>query len=309
MSAIDKYIPHITITQESKNWFGFLRYIHKIQLFRQIFLSMVAIGLYTFGLIYYLIEVLDIPKISTTIHQILGITLGLLLVIRTNTAYDRFWEGRKAIGSLNNSCRNLALKLNAILPEGDRALRHEMAGYITAYAYALKEHLRSGVKFEELTDIEDPGVMFEIKKAFHVPNRIAKLIYERFRTLYKNHIIDGHQFQMLDNNLNEFTNVIGACERIKRTPQPKAYSMHLKLFLLVYVATLPVSLARELGYWCIPAIMIVFYAMVGMEMIGEEIEDPFGTDANDIPTDAICAAIRHNVFEILDPQVTGTKSS
>jgi putative membrane protein len=306
--AGSRRIPYIVApVAESKNWFSFLKNAHKTSTFRQLFLSMVAIGFYTALLDYVLIELLNIPNITPIVHQILGITLGLMLVIRTNTSYDRWWEGRRVVGSLTNSSRNLALELNAFLPPEDKETRYRFAGLIATYFYSLKEHLRQGVKFEELEDVNFDTLQI-LKKAYHVPNRVAQLIYDDINEIYQKKVIDGYQFISLVRKTEDFTDVVGACERIKKTPLPKAYSMHLKFFILVYISTLPIGIIHELRYWTIPATMLIFYAMVGMELIGEEIEDPFGKDENDIPMDSICNNVRHNVFEILIPETTEMKS-
>lgn len=304
----NRRIPYIVApVVESKNWFSFLRNAHKTSTFRQLFLSMLAIGVYTALLDYILIELLNIPNITPIVHQILGITLGLMLVIRSNTAYDRWWEGRRMVGGLTNSCRNLALELNAFLPPSDKESRYRFAGLIATYFFSLKEHLRQGVKFEELEDINHDTLQI-LKKAYHVPNRVAQLLFDEISEANRKGVVDGFQFISLIRKTEDFTDIVGACERIKKTPLPKAYSIHLKLFILIYISTLPIGIIHELRYWTIPATMLIFYAMVGMEMIGEEIEDPFGTDENDIPMDSICNTVRHNVFEILMPETTEIKN-
>ena len=103
----------------------------------------------------------------------------------------------------------------------------------------------------------------------------------------------------LDKQIEAFTDVVGACERIKNTPIPFSYSVHLKKFLFFYIAILPFALIHDMSYWSIPIMVLVFYAFAGLEVIGEEIEDPFGKDVNDLPTDQISANINANVKEIL----------
>ncbi|HVK46984.1 MAG TPA: bestrophin family ion channel, partial [Pseudobacter sp.] len=98
--------------------------------------------------------------------------------------------------------------------------------------------------------------------------------------------------------LQAFTDVCGACERIKNTPIPFSYSVFLKKFIFFYVMTLPVSFVFSLGYIAIPVTAFIFYVLASLEMIAEEIEDPFGSDENDLPTQKIADNIKKHVSEI-----------
>jgi putative membrane protein len=100
--------------------------------------------------------------------------------------------------------------------------------------------------------------------------------------------------------LQALLDITGACERIRKTPIPFSYNVYLKIFITAYAILLPFSLMSEFGYWSIPAVMFVFFAFIGVEMMAEEIEDPFGLDCNDLPTGTIAHTIKGNVFEILE---------
>ena len=91
---------------------------------------------------------------------------------------------------------------------------------------------------------------------------------------------------------------MGACERIRNTPIPFGYTIHLKRIMLIYLLTLPFGFIKTMGWYSIPFMMIVFYTMIGIELMGEEIEEPFGTDLNDLPFDDLAAKIQANVDEI-----------
>ncbi len=107
------------------------------------------------------------------------------------------------------------------------------------------------------------------------------------------------QLLFFQNELNNFTDAVGACERIRKTPIPFSYSVFLKKFIFLYVMTLPFGFVFSLGYWVIPVVSIVFYVLASLELIAEEIEDPFGNDANDLPTDELALGIRMAVRQIL----------
>lgn len=233
-------------------------------------------------------------------HGLLGFAISMLLVFRTNTAYDRWWEGRKLWGSLVNNSRNLALKLSAVLPPEEKEQRIFFRKIIPAYAYALHNHLRSEKTRTELFQGSDHNPILErIDKTKHIPNQIAGLIFQHIHQLHRERKISGEQLIFLNNELQSFTDICGACERIKNTPIPFSYSVFLKKFIFLYVMTLPFGYVFNLGYLVIPVVAIIFYVLASLELIAEEIEDPFGGDDNDVPTDKIAQNIHRHVDEIL----------
>ncbi|MEJ0030317.1 MAG: bestrophin family ion channel [Bacteroidota bacterium] len=124
-------------------------------------------------------------------------------------------------------------------------------------------------------------------------------MYGRVNTLYKEGRVTGDQLINLDKELKDFIDLMGACERIKNTPIPYSYSMYIKKFIFIYLATLPFAFVTSTGYMTIPIVMIIAYIILSVELIAEEIEDPFGRDVNDLPTDELSGKIRDNVKEIL----------
>ncbi|MDB5119287.1 MAG: hypothetical protein JWN56_505 [Sphingobacteriales bacterium] len=224
-------------------------------------------------------------------HGVLGFVISLLLVFRTNTAYDRWWEGRKLWGALTNSSRNLAIKLNAFLK--DAGEKNYFKLMIPNYAFALKNQLRENEDYHEL----DP--VLDVNHEKHLPNHIASLLFNRLSKCRENGELTAEQLLILNADLSVFTDVCGACERIKNTPIPFAYNIFIKKFIFFFVMTLPLGWSFSLGYLVIPIVMLILYALAGLEIIAEEIENPFGTDANDLPIDQICHNIRKHVGEIL----------
>jgi ion channel-forming bestrophin family protein len=264
--------------------------------------ALVFMAVFTLAICLVMLEYYDFNSThfqsTTALHSLLGIVLGLFLVFRTNSAYDRWWEGRKLWGSLVNSTRNFALKLNAYLPESDLENRLWFSKMIPNFVYATKEHLRKGVQFTELEFPE--GNDFEkVKSAKHKPNVLSGLLYKRVNTLYTNKILTGDQFFVLDKEMKDFIDIVGACERIKNTPIPYSYSMFIKKFIFIYIITLPFGFVTTFEYMTIPTVILVTFVLLSVELIAEEIEDPFGRDVNDLPTDELARKIQENVKEIL----------
>jgi len=290
------------IKYNPKTWVSLLlhsysRHVMRTLLPAFIFMTLFSLLVCYLILDYFKLEPHEFPG-TTAVHSLLGIVLGLFLVFRTNTAYDRWWEGRRNWGGLVNSTRNLAIKLNAYLPAGSREDREWFAKMIPNFVYAMKEHLRAGVQLTEL-DAPDDTFFDKLKAVKHKPNRISCMLYERINDLYRRQVITGDQLINVDKEMKDFTDLIGACERIKNTPIPYSYSMFIKKFLFLYIITLPLGFVTTFGYFTVATVLLVTYVLLSVELIGEEIEDPFGRDTNDLPTDELAGKIRENIREIL----------
>lgn len=233
-------------------------------------------------------------------HSLLGFAISMLLVFRTNTAYDRWWEGRKLWGALVNNSRNLAIKLSVMLPENETEQRTFFRKIIPAYAYALLNHLKSESTRIELFEEDAKHPVFkQIDDDKHKPNQVALLMFKHIQQLYSEGKINGDQLIVLNAELQSFTDICGACERIKNTPIPFSYSVFIKKFIFFYTMTLPFGYAFNLGYYVVPVVALIFYVLASLELIAEEIEDPFGGDANDVPTEKIAMNIHKHVSELL----------
>jgi putative membrane protein len=165
------------------------------------------------------------------------------------------------------------------------------------FVFAAKEHLRSGVNFDELELL--PTELEVLRNKGHVPAAICQLLYGKIKALKVANTISEEEYMVLDRNLNSLMESVGACERIKNTPIPFSYSLFIKKFVFIYVTTLPLAFVVQFGYYSSLIATFVFYVLVSMEVLAEEIEDPFGRDDNDLPTDQLCERIKANVLEIL----------
>ena len=288
------------IKYNPRQWFGLIFRFHKSDTFRKMFWVLFFYAIATTILVFSELHFEELLMFSNAfeIHSLLGFVISLLLVFRTNSAYDRWWEGRILWGSMVNNCRNFSIKINAILADSDKESRDFYMTLIPNYVYAMKEHLREGVNMDELTDSKYlPHDL--LKKAKHKPNRIAMEMYTKLHKLHKEGSINGDQLITVDKELNAFTDIIGACERIKNTPIPFSYNLFLKKFIFVYTITLPLGIAQDFYYWTVPIDTFVLYIFGSLELLAEEIEDPFGRDSNDLDTDGLSKKIKENVIEIL----------
>lgn len=280
-----------------KEWFGLIFRFHKSDTFRILMPAMICLGIYSGVVAYVLLDICAWKgKSSTVLHSLLGFVISLLLVFRTNSAYDRWWEARKLWGALVNNSRNLSLKVKSLFPDSEHLYIRTV---LTNFCISLKDHLRKESSTAALQSCSgfDPSA-YASKK--HLPNQMALLLFARANEQYKKGNISGDQFFLIKDELTSFTDITGACERIKNTPIPYAYSLFIKKFIFVYTLTIPFGLLGDFGYWVIPITMFIFYALTSLEVIAEEIEDPFGKESNDLPTDDIVKNIERSITEILE---------
>lgn len=291
------------ITYNPKDWFTFIFRFHKADTLRSLAPLLIGICVYSTLIAFLEMEVFRLSqnnylKNVSMMNTLLSFVISMLLVFRTNTAYDRWWEGRKLWGALVNNSRNLSLKMNAILDPNDEVNRAFFRRVIPMYASVLARHLNEESTRLALDEQEHPE-LGDLDHAKHVPNQVASILMQRVNRLYEEGIIKGDQLIILNAELQSFTDICGACERIKNTPIPFSYSVFLKKFIFFYVMTLPLSFVFSLGYITIPVVAFIFYVLASLELIAEEIEEPFGNDANDLPTKKIASNIRKHVQEIL----------
>lgn len=291
------------IAYNPKDWMTFIFRFHKADTFRKLLPIIAVICLYSGAIAWLEIEYWKLAENSHVknipiMHGMLGFVISLLLVFRTNTAYDRWWEGRKLWGSLVNNSRNLAIKIAVMIDKDDKETRSFFRNTISAYAFALQKHLRSQKPMNETNDGLD-HVWKHISDEKHIPNQVALLMTQRIGALRSEGKLTDEQWLILNTELTSFTDICGACERIKNTPIPFSYSIFLKKFIFFYVMTLPFGYVFSLGYYVIPVVAFIFYVLASLELVAEEIEEPFGGDANDLPTEQIAMNIQKHVGEII----------
>ncbi|WP_400192131.1 bestrophin family protein [Hymenobacter sp. B81] len=297
------------IVYKSTDWWDAFRHLHKSGVIRRLLKRVVLLGLY--GLVVAVLG-RGVMQVKFTVDpqyfSLLGILLSLLLAFRTNTAYDRFWEGRRQWGQLVNNCRNLAVLLHARLPAHDRENRFHLAKLLSNFPIALDGHLRGGVRFEKLEDL-GPELMEELRQAGHVPSLLSLTLQEFYEELLRKELILPVHLLAIQRHHEALLEVTGACERIQRTPIPFSYSFFIKAFIAVFLIVMPLVLLSAYGYFMVPITMFGAFALLGVEMIGDEIEDPFGKDSNDLPLTQMANRIRVNVHEILHVELNEEKKA
>jgi putative membrane protein len=286
------------INYNPKNWFNLIFSLNKSDTIRILWKQLIYISLLA-ALIIMLLHLLskdhqdllsDYTKELTAIYSLIGFVMSLLLLFRTNGAYDRWWEGRKLWGAIVNDCRSGVLKITTrISNEEDKK---EFARLFSLFIYNAKNNLRANKNNVVFQKYEDPS-------KDNSPVQVMKLIHIKLRELEKQGELSQGDLIQIDVNLNGLIASLGGCQRIKNTPIPFSYSIFIKKFIFIYVITLPIVFFH-FDYWAVLITAFVFYALVSMEVLAEEIEDPFGTDANDLPLDQICQTIKQDLNNIIE---------
>lgn len=284
------------INYNPKNWLNFIFSFHKSDTVRMMWKELVYISALSILIAY--VEITFFPeayflKNLTAVYSLLGFVISLLLVFRTNTAYDRWWEGRKAWGALVNDSRSLSSKLSALHLTVEEKI--SFTRLIPLFVYATKQHLRNQDLKEEASAQLD---LNDLELSGHQPLRVVQILRAEVEQLYQKGTVQHMQWFAINNDLDALIDSLGICERIKNTPIPFSYSLFIKKFIFIYVITMPLAFVPLFGYLSVFISTFVFYALVSMELLAEEIEDPFGIDENDLPTDQLCLTIQDNVQQI-----------
>lgn len=228
--------------------------------------------------------------ISGEPHALIAPALGLLLVFRTNSANDRYTEGRRLWGSIVNASRNLQRKARSLFPtEPDTVDR--IVEWTIAFSWASRARLVDRRELGPSPKLS-PDEIARLVSATHVPSAVATKLTEMITDAKRRGAITDIQQQMLDADIQVLVDSIGGCERIHATPLPFAYAVHLRRALIMYCLTLPFALVATFDMWTPLVTLAVAYILIGIEEIGAEIEGPFGERINDLPLDRICTTLQ-----------------
>jgi len=252
------------------------------------------IGAITFVLSWaYLHSSFASYTIHPATHQLIGFVIGLLLVFRTNTAYDRWWEGRKCIAAISNAMCFYIMKLRSV------ANTHGDDSYAGDGVIAFEEYSR--VKF--VTFLNDLKIYLSQKDdkliitlPFHKKQMTAITdILTGIRTHVQSGALDSGDGAALDGYLEDIMEYSNNCERIKNTPIPLGFLLHIKTSIFIYLLTLPLGLFHDLGLMSTFIIMTIYYVIGGIEIISNEIENPFAGDPNDLPVEELLNNIKESI--------------
>src|SRR5271157_3544778 len=232
-------------------------------------------------------------------YEVLGVALGALLVLRTNAGYERWWEGRKLWGCIVNQSRNLVIQALSYGPD-DPDWRRRIVGWTAAFAHASRRSLRDQRHLPELDNLVGTVKADRIASVDHMPTAVALAIG---RLLREGVELGMDRFAVLraEEERARLIDHIGGCERILKTPLPRAYSIEIRQFVFVFLVALPFGILLKVD-WLTPLVtMMVAFPILALDEIGVELQNPFSTlHLNHLPLDKICENLEQNLMSLLD---------
>jgi putative membrane protein len=265
-----------------------------LPIWRRLDAAVIAATVYTALVVLVVSETgVKLPDWSGASTILNGLVLGLLLGFRTQVAYDRWWEGRKLWGQLINESRSFCAKIVAISSFSTES-RSECGRLLSAFALALKFRLRGKFELQRISGFET---------ATENPPHVPIFLFARLMKLLREERVAGRITEMdlllLDPHVRGLMNVCGSCERIKNTPISLSYRSLLRHGLVLYLFTTPWLIADHLLWWTIPLMAFFGYFLLGVEFTAEDVEEPFGRDADDLELSAYCETLRQSVEQLL----------
>ncbi len=237
--------------------------------------------------------------INPAIFTLFGIALAIFLGFRNNVSYDRFWEGRKLWGALLNDTRSLARQAHNL--SENKESKEEISHFVNqliALVYALKHQLRHTSPNEDMRRLLSDALVKELEPVRFKPVILLKSLGDWVQVNKQKGNIAPLSQLAFEENLNKLSGIIGGCERIANTPIPFSYSVLLHRTVYIYCFMLPFGFVDILG-WLTPFIIaFVAYTFLALEAIADELEDPFGTQPNDLALDTMAKTIEDTLLEL-----------
>ncbi|HRG62525.1 MAG TPA: bestrophin family ion channel [Burkholderiales bacterium] len=287
-------------THNLRTWLLHLVFFYREKVFRKLIPIMTVLAVYAIVIVYIdaysnRFEKLEMMNLGQ-FHLIFSFILGIIISFRVNTTYARWWEGRVLWGNIVNNCRNLGMKFDNFAGLQNYPHFFDCLRILPA---VIKFHLRKDRKSvtQELNSI---GIIYEVEHpVIYLTNRMYGVINE----LRNQDKIRFEQYMAMDMHLVNLIDMTGGCERIANTPVPAAFAFFVKQALLFYSLIFPFGWVDKFGYFIIPMILMMVYVLLGLEILSEELENPFGTDDNDLPLDSLTTTIANNVTSIAERKV------
>lgn len=228
-------------------------------------------------------------------YEIIGAVMALLLVLRTNSGYDRWYEGRKLWGGIVNQSRNLGVIAVAYGPDNQQ-WRDTFLRWVSAFPYIAKHSLRNENDYSDLKEILRPDEIEMLREAAYAPiiatARIAKLLRQAREDLG----MDGFAFMKAEEQRALLIDYMGACERILKTPLARVISIKVRKFLFLFLFVLPIAIVDKSGAMTPLLTILVAFPLLSLDQIGIELENPFSkTRLSHLPLDHIGEAIHQNL--------------
>lgn len=228
---------------------------------------------------------------------LVGTAVALVVTLRNNAAYARWWEGRLLWGQIVNDSRSFVRGLIALtrdVPLQIRLTRHQVA-----YTQALRSHLLRVAPWDEIGRFLPPETMRRVRDAANVPLALQTDIADRLGDARAAGLVDAISMTALNTSLSALASAQGGLERIKNTPLPRQYSQFPRIFVRVFCLLLPLGLVHDLGYFTPLGSALVGFMFLALDQVGIDLEDPFEGRLHDVPMQAITRAIEVDLHQMI----------
>lgn len=277
-------------THDLLTWVPHLFLFYKEKVFRKLLPIMLVVTLYEILIGFFLTHITR--HNLGQFHLIFSFILTIIISFRVNSSYSRWWEGRTLWGSIVNNCRNLALKFDIYFGLEQHPEFYQLLNKLPVI---IKANLRKDKKFLEA----------ELKQlGFNDVNSLQPVVLVTQRMYFIiNQFRDGtldrmQQCALLETHLANIIDMVGGCERIANTRMPPAFAFFVKQALLFYALMFPFGWLNAFGILIIPMMLMIVYVLLGLEILSEELEEPFNICDNGLNLEEICRNIQLNVEQI-----------
>lgn len=233
--------------------------------------------------------------LSWSTIAVMGSAVGLLIAFRTNSGYERFWEARTAWGAILNRTRSLARQVETLL-EGEQ--KRQAILFVIAFAHGAKRHFWHHDSVPEVDLLLGRERSLALQAPPGMPQRALLELSRGFQLARKSGTIDSIDQSRLEEDVTMLIDQFGICQRIRSTPQPRAYVIQLRTALTLFLVALPLSTGESIGWFAPVLVFVIAYVFLGMEQIGTELEDPFEHTENDVRLEEIAQKVEDDLFAL-----------
>ena len=264
-----------------------------------------AVGAQLFALLVYDIVVTYLYMVRG-IHQLaqdnlplplVGTAVALVVTLRNNAAYARWWEGRTLWGQIVNDSRSFVRGLIGMTR--DSQLQVRLTKLQVAYTQALRLHLLRRPPWDDIVRLLPPETEQRVRGAANVPLGLQTDIADRLGEAHAAGLVDSIGMSALNITLSSMMSAQGGLERIKNTPLPRQYSQFPRIFVRVFCLVLPLGLVHDLGYFTPLGSALVGFMFLALDQVGLDLEDPFEGTLHDVPMQTITRAIELDLHQMV----------
>lgn len=261
---------------------------------RGVMLRVLAFGL--IGAVVVAIDTLGVRvHLPAGVHETSAAVVALILAFRTNTAYNRFWEGRSLWGAIVNASRNAAQLVRSHVDDDADATR-AFATWVVVFAWVTRRRLRAERSWPEIERLLPPADFAELAAAphpsLHATQQMSRALAGWVRSGRLDPVLAAHGQHVVGTLVDS----LGGCEKIARTPTPLGHVLLMERFIALYLATLPFMLVTRVEMLAPVATMLIAYPILQLDALGAALDDPFGHDPSHLPLTRICLVIEKDLL-------------